>query len=905
LLLILCGSIFANAQTNEALTATATQTSGGVTIYSPANYNDNKIVGFSGCSGYGTCPTPWGWVFEGGTITYTWSSPVTVAKVVFYFADRPMNSCTVQYWDGSSFVNIGNYSTAICNTDSMTFAPVTTTILRFVNCTAPLANPNFREILVLSPIPSPVITGGTTYCDGDNILLTANSTLPGPTYSWSGPGSFTATTSTISVTASPSTAGTYSCTVTSGGNTSVAATAAVVVNPLPTVTLGSIPDVCAGGTATTLPFTNPNNVVSKTVTFGYTGAFQSWTVPAGVTSIQVDMTGAAGGLNSDEITYPTRAGNGGRVQATLTVVPGQVLGLSVGGKGGDGTSVSGGTGGVNGGGNGAAVFGLGGGGGGGATDLSLSPFSFSDRLIVAGGGAGAGLNCSTTDQSRGGDGGHLIGEDGSALCSGGNGFGGTQLAGGAGGVCLGCPGAGGVAGTFGIGGDAGGGSAGSGAGAGWYGGGGGQWDGGGGGSSYTDATLASSVVLTIGTNTGDGQVTITYAIPSTYNIVWSGAAGTAGFVNVTNASVASSPINIAVPGTASANTYTGTFTITNSNTACTSAPYPISLNINPIPDVLPVSNQAVCNGATTTAITFGSSLSGTTYNWTNSDPSIGLAASGTGVSGIPSFTVTNTTSVPVNAVITVTPVRLGCLGAVQTFTITVNPTPNVAPSSNQILCNGVSTAAINFTGSVAGTVFSWTNTDPSIGLVASGTGNIAAFTATNSTPAPVTAVITVNTLANSCTGGSNSFTIVVNPTPVLSSLLNPPAICDNTTFSYTPTSLTSGTTFAWFRNTVTGISNPAATGTGNPNEILLNTTPNPIAVVYVDTLMANGCVNTQMITVVVNPTPMLTSTLSPAAVCSGTGFTYVHTSLTAGTIFTWSRDLVAGITNPASNGVDR
>ncbi len=364
------------------------------------------------------------------------------------------------------------------------------------------------------------------------------------------------------------------------------------------------------------------------------------------------------------------------------------------------------------------------------------------------------------------------------------------------------------------------------------------------------------------------------------------------------------------PSTAAVDGVTGVVTGVNAGNAVITymtlcgATVTTVVTVNPVPDVLPIGNQAVCNGATTTAITFGTTVPGTTFDWTNSDPSIGLAATGTAVSGIPSFTVTNSSNVPVNAVITVTPVRMGCLGAAQTFTITVNPTPDVVPSSNQTLCNGDTTATIHFTGSVTGTVFNWTNTDPSIGLAGSGTGNIASFTATNSTTAPVTAVITVNTIANSCTGGSNSFTIVVNPTPVLSSLLNPPAICDNTIFSYTPTSLTSGTTITWFRDAVTGISNPAATGIGNPNEILLNITPNPVTVVYIDTLSANGCLNTQPVTVVVNPTPVLTSTLFPAAVCSGTGFTYVHTSLTSGTTFNWSRDFVPGITNPASTGAD-
>src|SRR2546430_17074404 len=102
------------AQINVGLTAVATQTSGGITIYSPANYNDNVIVAFGGCSGYGTCPTPWGWVSNGGTITYTWSSAVNFNKNCFYHGDRPMNSRTVQNLNGSCWTVILPYTTPLC-----------------------------------------------------------------------------------------------------------------------------------------------------------------------------------------------------------------------------------------------------------------------------------------------------------------------------------------------------------------------------------------------------------------------------------------------------------------------------------------------------------------------------------------------------------------------------------------------------------------------------------------------------------------------------------------------------------------------------------------------------------------------------------------------------------------------
>ena len=99
------------------------------------------------------------------------------------------------------------------------------------------------------------------------------------------------------------------------------------------------------------------NTLSGTNTFSYTGAVQTWTVPSGITSVTVDMSGAEGGaaVSNPSVNY---GGKGGRVQTTLSVTPGQLLYIYVGEK------PSGTGGGWNGGGNGG-VDGLGGRGNGG------------------------------------------------------------------------------------------------------------------------------------------------------------------------------------------------------------------------------------------------------------------------------------------------------------------------------------------------------------------------------------------------------------------------------------------------------------------------------------------------------------------------------------------------------------
>jgi len=194
---------------------------------------------------------------------------------------------------------------------------------------------------------------------------------------------------------------------------------------------------------------------------------------------------------------------------------------------------------------------------------------------------------------------------------------------------------------------------------------------------------------------------------------------------------------------------------------------PGTIMVLPVPSVNPVSNQTNCNGTATTGITLTGPVPGTVYTWTNNTPSIGLGASGTG--SIPSFIATNTGNSPVVATITVNSSYSGggttCTGTPINFTITVNPTPNVNSVTPQVYCHGNNAPLTTLTGTVAGTLFSWTNSNTAIGLAASGTGNIPGFTATNTSPATITATVTITPTASGCNGPGSIYTITVNPMP--------------------------------------------------------------------------------------------------------------------------------------------
>ncbi len=140
--------------------------------------------------------------------------------------------------------------------------------------------------------------------------------------------------------------------------------------------------------------------------------------------------------------------------------------------------------------------------------------------------------------------------------------------------------------------------------------------------------------------------------------------------------------------------------------------------------------------------------------------------------------------------------------------------------------------------------------------------------------------------------------VTINPVPALSSTLTPPAICDGSVFTYTPTSSISGAIFNWHRAFAPGISNPTASGTGNPNETLSNVTNSDVSTTYIFTTTANGCSSTSDVAVTVHPTPRLSGSLNDT-LCSGSTFNYVPTSPTSGITWSWSRAVVSGIT-PAS-----
>ncbi len=151
--------------------------------------------------------------------------------------------------------------------------------------------------------------------------------------------------------------------------------------------------VGTAGTAVAAPTTTNQ-------TFSYTGAVQSFTVPAGVTELTVALTGAEGGHGGQDGPAGMAGGYKGVLSGTFPVTPGTVLSVGVGQGGSNGLTRSGNTNNVTtaGGTNplGGYAGGLGGiagpdgGSGNGAGGGAATVIRFGDTTLVAGGAGGGG-----------------------------------------------------------------------------------------------------------------------------------------------------------------------------------------------------------------------------------------------------------------------------------------------------------------------------------------------------------------------------------------------------------------------------------------------------------------------------------------------------------------------------------
>ena len=275
---------------------------------------------------------------------------------------------------------------------------------------------------------------------------------------------------------------------------------------------------------------------------------------------------------------------------------------------------------------------------------------------------------------------------------------------------------------------------------------------------------------------GSTSTTFTYSgitnSPDTYSIDWDATANGAGFVDVVNTTLSASPLSISLPAGAAAATYTGSLTVTNTGTSCTSIPQNISLTINGQPTITPGTPVAVCKGSTSTTFTYsGITNSPDTYSidWD-------ATANGAGFADVVNTTLSASPlsiSLPAGAVaatytgsLTVTNTTTSCTSIPQNISVIINPLPSVTVNSPSI-CGGTN-ATLTATPTIAGTYsFAWTVQAPE-----TNPGDMASFSVST---AGVYSVIITNT-TTTCSSTSANGTVTIKPLPT-SNITGGGAIC--------------------------------------------------------------------------------------------------------------------------------
>lgn len=264
-------------------------------------------------------------------------------------------------------------------------------------------------------------------------------------------------------------------------------------------------------------------------------------------------------------------------------------------------------------------------------------------------------------------------------------------------------------------------------------------------------------------------------------------------------------------------------------------------------------NGPLCVGATLNL----SASAGVSHSWSGPD---GFTSSSQNPS------ITNVTAVKAGTYSVTVTDNNSCTNTASTV-VTIDALPTItASASAAAVC--YSAGAQNSTLTYSATTNSPTNYTITwdAAALAAGLQNLGS-TALPASPVtvPIAAGVTAGTYtgilkvtnANGCQSTGSSFTVTINPAPVINSA-STGTICSGQAQNYTITSAMAAT-YSWSRATVSGISNAAVSGqSSNPiTESLVNTTNAAIAVTYLITPTGGGC-NGPVFSYVVTVNPSLT-----------------------------------------------
>jgi gliding motility-associated-like protein len=349
-----------------------------------------------------------------------------------------------------------------------------------------------------------------------------------------------------------------------------------------------------------------------------------------------------------------------------------------------------------------------------------------------------------------------------------------------------------------------------------------------------------------------------------------------------------------VPSNITGSSISGTITVTATlDPSCPGTETDFVVTVDPTGNIdASTLDTLVCSGESP-QITVESSISSATITWTqNSPPSISGAANGGGNLGtISDVLVNNGSTNSIDTVFyTVSISNVQCPDPNVTIAVAVQPQITMNNVANILVCPGQPIDPNDFVTTPAGGTFSWTNDNTSIGIAASGTGQIATWTApANNSSSTISGIITVTGELNGCPGAQDQFTVSINPTPDYTYALNPVngISCVSPTAVISGTVVPAGSTIVW-----TGPGIVSGQGT---NSITLNT-PGAYSIAMTDP--ATGCISNETIQMDPPTEISITTNSIQDITCANAndGIITVSTNNASGVTYNWTPNVGTGAT---------
>jgi hypothetical protein len=383
------------------------------------------------------------------------------------------------------------------------------------------------------------------------------------------------------------------------------------------------------------------------------------------------------------------------------------------------------------------------------------------------------------------------------------------------------------------------------------------------------ATICSGTATNISLTSSIAGTTYAWTLGTITGGITGASAGSGNLINqiLTNPGNAAGTVQYIVTATAS---------------GCSSNPYPITVTVNPNPQITSAASASICSGNAQN-YTITSNVTGTTFSWNRAAVTGISNATASGTSSVINETLTNTTSAPIVVTYAITASSNGCSSTVFNYQVTVNPKPQASFTTSSPVCTGNPVLFTdNSIGSISG--WSWNFGDNTISTIANPSHIYAG-------PGIYLVKLAVMS-ALGCASDTMSMAVMVSQQTSITTQPTNQTTCTGSAATFSVTATGSTLTYQWRKN---GANIPGATSSSYTIAAAI-----PSDAGSYDVIVTGSCgtITSNAATLSLNTAPIISIHPQSQAACAGGTLKLYVVASGSGLTYVWRKN---GIVIPAAN----